>query len=310
MQLALMTEPQVGGSYDRLVELARWAEAEGLDAFARSDHYLDQDRSAPVTDALTSLAGLARETTRIQLVVLVTPLTFRHPGVIAKTAATIDEMSGGRFALGVGTGWMAREHEAFGIPLPPLDERFSRLYETLAYLRAAFRGKEGFTGRHYRLAPVDVLPRPTGRLPIIVGGSGMRKTPTFAGRFADEYNMFVTDRETLSRRLEVMREAAADAGRDPDEILVSFAGPAVVAEDPAAYRELLARRAARRNMTPAEYAELLVSRNIPHGAPDQAAATLAGLAAMGVGRYYIQEYRALDEIDTEALGVVVRALRG
>ena len=102
MELGLMVEPQVGGSYARLCELAVWAERQGLDAFARSDHYLDMERSAPSTDALTTFGGLAEVTDTIQLVVLVTPLTFRHPAVIAKTATTLDEMTGGRFALGVG----------------------------------------------------------------------------------------------------------------------------------------------------------------------------------------------------------------
>ncbi len=310
MELGLMVEPQVGGSYERLLELVRWAESQGLDAFARSDHYLDQDRSAPVTDALTSLGGLARETERIQLVVLVTPLTFRHPGVIAKTATTIDEMSGGRFALGVGTGWMEQEHEAFGIPLPDLRERFSRLYETLAYLRAAFWSTEGFTGRHYRLAPMEVLPRPTGPLPIIVGGSGMNKTPTFAGRFADEYNMFVTDADTLDRRLEVMRRAAVEAGRDPDAIKISFAGPAIVAETEAGYEALLARRAAARGVSVPEYVSLLEERNIPRGTPERAAASIGALAEIGVDRYYVQEYKSLDDIDTGALAGVFAALRG
>ena len=205
MDLGLMVEPQVGGTYQRLLELARWSEAQGLTAFARSDHYLNGSESAHATDALTSLAGLARETERIELVSLVSPLTFRHPAVMAKSAATIDEMSGGRFALGIGTGWMEDEHEAFGIELYSLRERFSRLFETLSYVRAAFSGTEGYNGRHYDLASgIDVLPRPLN-VPIVIGGQGMQKTPALAGRFADEYNMFATDTETIETRLEVMR---------------------------------------------------------------------------------------------------------
>jgi len=308
MQLGLMTEPQAGGTYERLLELARWAEANGLDAFARSDHYLDGERSAPTTDALTSLAGLARETSRIQLVVLVTPLTFRHPAIIAKTAATIDEMSGGRFALGIGTGWMEEEHEAFGIPLPDLRERFSRLYETLAYVRAAFDGSGGFRGRHYELAPIDVLPRPTGPLPIVVGGGGMRRTPTIAGRFADEYDMFVTDAATIRRRIETMQEAATAAGRDPATIRVSVMGPAVVAETDAEYQRLLADRAAKRGISVPEYVQLLEERNVPRGTAGQAREILAGLEDLGVDRYYIQRYAPLETIDTERLTAVAGIL--
>ncbi len=201
MELGLMVEPQFGGSYQRLLELARWSEEQGLDAFARSDHYLNGEESAHATDALTSFGGLASETERIELVSLVSPLTFRHPGVLAKTAATLDEMSGGRFALGIGTGWMEAEHDAFGIELYTLREGFSRLFETLSYVRAAFAGTEGFSGRHYDLAAgFEVLPRPVN-VPIVVGGSGMKKTPTMAGRFADEYNMFATDTETIEKRI-------------------------------------------------------------------------------------------------------------
>ena len=198
MEFGLMVEPQVGGSYAELRDLARWAEGQGLDAFARSDHFLNQEEPAPSTDALTTYGGLAEATDSIRLVVLVTPLTFRHPAVIAKTAATLDEMSGGRFVLGVGTGWMQSEHDAFGLDLPPLAERFDRLGETLAYLRAAFTSNEGFGGQYYHLAPIDVLPRPTD-LPIVVGGGGPKKTPTYAGRFADEIQSLVCRRYGLRK---------------------------------------------------------------------------------------------------------------
>ncbi len=308
LEFGLMVEPQAGGSYARLLDLARWAERRGLTVFARSDHYRDGDRSAPVTDALTSLAGLARETRRIRLAVLVTPATFRHPAVLAKTAATLAEMSAGRFSLGVGTGWMAQEHEAFGIELPGLRERFSRLYETLAYLRAAFAGDSGYRGRHYTLQPGDVLPRPAGRLPIIVGGSGMRKTPTFAGRFADEYDMFVCDRDTLRRRLAVMRAAAVEAGRDPEAILVSFVTSAVVAPTEREYAALVAERAAARRLDPEEYAAMLAARDVPRGTPERAAAIVAGWGAAGVGRVYLQVYRPLEEIDTGELSFLFDAL--
>jgi alkanesulfonate monooxygenase SsuD/methylene tetrahydromethanopterin reductase-like flavin-dependent oxidoreductase (luciferase family) len=309
MELGLMVEPQVGGSYTRLREIAVWAEEQGLDAFARSDHYLDQERSAPATDALTTFGGLAEATESIQLVVLVTPLTFRHPAVIAKTATTLDEMTGGRFALGIGTGWMQGEHDMLGMELPALGERFDRFNETLSYLRAAFDTNDGFTGDHYNLAAIEVLPHPVN-VPIVIGGSGMKKTPTYAGRFADEYNMFVTDRETLGRRLAVMRSAAANAGREPDAVKVSFVGPTVVADTAAEYATLLAERGSKRDMSASDYETFLAERNIPRGTPDQAAAVISELESMGVGRFYVQEYAHLDDVDTSELTPVFRALRG
>ena len=310
MELGLMVEPQVGGSYQQLLELARWSEEQGLDAFARSDHYLNGEQSAHATDALTSLAGLARETERIELVSLVSPLTFRHPAVLAKTAATLDEMSGGRFALGIGTGWMEAEHEAFGIDLYTLRERFSRLFETLSYVRAAFTGTEGFSGRHYHLAPgFEVLPRPVN-VPIVVGGSGMKKTPTMAGRFADEYNMFATDTETIERRIEVMRNAATAADRDPEDIRISVSGPAMVAETEDDYRALLEERGAKRDMTADEYEAFLAERNIPRGTLETVVDAVDVFAGIGVSRFYLQEYAALDEVDSGRIGPIIKALRG
>ena len=308
MDLGLMVEPQVGGSYAELRDLARWAEDQGIDAFARSDHFLDQEDSAPSTDALTTYGGLAEATGSIQLVVLVTPLTFRHPAVIAKTAATLDDMSSGRFALGVGTGWMQSEHDSFGLDLPPLVERFDRLGETLSYLRAAFNSNEGFAGRYYHLDPIDVLPRPTN-LRIVVGGGGPKKTPTYAGQFADEYNLFVTDRSTLDQRIDVMRSAAAAAGRSPNAVEVSLAGPVVVAPDEGSYRAMLERRGARRDQTADEYEAFLEELNVPHGTPDGARASLEVLKSIGISRYYVQEYRSLASIDTFALGRAFSILR-
>ena len=308
MEFGLMVEPQVGGSYSELRDLARWAEDQGIDAFARSDHFLNQDASAPSTDALTTYGGLAEATHSIQLVVLVTPLTFRHPAVIAKTAATLDEMSGGRFALGVGTGWMQSEHDAFGLDLPPLAERFDRLGETLAYVHAAFTSNEGFEGRYYHLDPIDVLPRPAS-VPIVVGGSGPKKTPTYAGQFADEYNLFVTDRATLDERIGAMRSAATAAGRSADAVKVSLAGPVVVAPDEASYRAMLERRGARRGQTADEYEAFLEDHNVPHGTPDGARASIQELLSIGIGRYYVQEYRDLASIDTSTLARSYSILR-
>ena len=303
-----MVEPQVGGSYARLRELARWAESIDLDAFARSDHFLDQERSAPATDALTTYGGLAERTDRIQLVVLVTPLTFRHPAIIAKTATTLDEMSGGRFALGIGTGWMQSEHDAFGLDLPLLGERFDRFFETLSYVRAAFGSNQGFVGKYYQLDPIEVLPHPIN-VPIVVGGGGPKKTPSYAGRFADEYNLFVTDSETLRQRLDVMRAAAIESGRSPDAVRVSFAGPAVVAPREDSYRTMLETRGARRNLSADEYEAFLVEHNIPHGTPDAARASVAALEDLGVSRYYVQEYRDLADVDTNSLETVFGILR-
>lgn len=309
MELGLMVEPQMGGTYQQLLDLAQWAEAAGLDSFARSDHYLNMTHPEHATDALTSFGGLARETTTINLTVLVTPLTFRHPGVIAKTAGTLHEMSGGRFELGVGTGWMEAEHEAFAIDLPPLGERFDRFEDALGYLWAAFGRTSGpHGGPHFRLADIEVLPRVGEHTPIIIGGSGMKRTPTLAGRFADEYNMFATDRATLDERLAVMRRSAVAAGRDPDAIKISMAVSPMSGRDKADYAERLAASAGSRGMRPDEYARMLTDRGVPHGTVDHVAEAITAWTTWGVDRVYLQQFEPLATIDVDRVGEIVQAL--
>ena len=311
MEFAVMVEPQLGGSYADLLGSARAAEQAGYTSIARSDHYLAGESSVPATEALSTIAGLARETETIRLAVLVTPLTFRHPAVIAKTAATLDEMSGGRFELGIGTGWMESEHRVFGIDLPAMRTRFSLLFETLAYVHAAFgRSKGGYQGRHHRLEDVTVLPQPDGSLPIVVGGMGMNKTPTLAGRFADEYNIFACDAETLRTRVDVMRRTAQELERDPDEVKVSVMSTAVIGADDAEYREALATAAAVGYKEPAELEEELRERRVLHGTYDRAAEQVAQYGSEGVGRVYIQHFDPLDELDTGDIARQLQGIRG
>src|SRR5690606_7534909 len=147
----------------------------------------------------------------------VSPLTFRHPAVHLKAGVTLDHMTGGRFSLGVGTGWMELEHESFGLELHPLGERFDRLEETLQYIRAGIgESGSGFTGTHYRLAAFTPRPVPVN-LRLVVGGGGPTRTPQLAGRFADEFNAFPSAAE-FAGRIETCREAARAAGRDPTTI--------------------------------------------------------------------------------------------
>jgi alkanesulfonate monooxygenase SsuD/methylene tetrahydromethanopterin reductase-like flavin-dependent oxidoreductase (luciferase family) len=296
MRFSLMTEPQLGGTYDDILAAARWAERNGMKSFARSDHYYSgRDPKPPATDALTTLAGLARETSTIRLAVLVTPVTFRHPSVIAKTAATLDQMSGGRFDLGVGTGWMEAEHQAFGIPFPDWSERFDRLTEALDYLSEAFAGAEAaYEGRYYTL-DADVEPRPSG-LRMIVGGTGKLRTPTLAGIRADEYNHIVAPAADVAPKIDVMRRAAESAGRDPAAIEVSVMGGVLVGRDESEYRDNLRRRAAERDIEPSELEQRLHNAGVPLGFGDQLKGRLAELAAIGVDTYYLQ-WIPTDDLD-------------
>jgi alkanesulfonate monooxygenase SsuD/methylene tetrahydromethanopterin reductase-like flavin-dependent oxidoreductase (luciferase family) len=292
MKFALMTEPQLGGTYAQLSAAAHLAEKVGFETFARSDHfYWTGDKPEAATEAFASLGGLARETKAIRLTVLVSPITFRHPSVIAKAAATLDQMSEGRFDLGVGTGWMDAEHERYGIPFPPWRERFDRLEEGLHYLRAAFSGEE-FGGRYYRTT-ADSLPRPTG-LRLIVGGSGPERTPALAGRFADEYNHFVNRADVIAPKVERMREAAINSERDPAAIVVSVMGPAVVAETEDELGRLLAEGASMRKIEVPELRKRWDGNGVPYGTIDQVQEKLASLADVGVSKYYLQWLRLED----------------
>ncbi|MGH8957489.1 MAG: LLM class flavin-dependent oxidoreductase [Acidimicrobiia bacterium] len=294
MRFALMTEPQLGGTYAQLSAAARQAETGGFETFARSDHfYWTGEQPAAATEAFASLGGLARETNTIRLTVLVSPITFRHPAVIAKAAATLDEMSNGRFDLGVGTGWMEAEHESYGIPFPPWRERFQRLEEALEYLRAAFSGNE-FSGRFYQTT-ADSLPRPT-KLRLIVGGSGPEKTPALAGRFADEYNHFVNRAEVIAPKVARMKAAATEAGRDPALIVVSVMGPAVVAEDESELDRLLNDAAKIRRIDVPELRQRWETNGVPYGTVDQVQEKLASLSEIGVSKYYLQ-WLALSDSD-------------
>src|ERR671912_1560448 len=224
VDLRIFTEPQQGASYDQLLRLARASEDAGFDGFFRSDHYLaigDVDGLPGPTDAWITLAGLARETSRIRLGTLVTAATFRLPGPLAIAVAQVDRMSGGRVELGLGAGWYEAEHKAYGIPFPPLGERFDRLEEQLAVLRGIWSTPAGSTfdhdGPHYpvRGNPGLVAPKQDGGVPLIIGGSGKRRTPALAARHAAEFNAPFSSVEATGRLFARVDEACREHGRDP-----------------------------------------------------------------------------------------------
>ncbi|MFI6515942.1 LLM class F420-dependent oxidoreductase [Spirillospora sp. NPDC050679] len=198
MRLRIFTEPQQGASYETLLAVAKAAEDLDFDAFYRSDHYLKMGEVSGEpgpTDAWITLAGLARETSRIRLGTLMTAATFRLPGPLAISVAQVDRMSGGRVDFGLGTGWFEQEHTAYGIPFPSLNERFERLEEQLQIVTGLWRTPAGetfdFDGAHYTLKDSPALPkpaRPEGP-PILIGGFGAKRTPRLAATYADEYNV-------------------------------------------------------------------------------------------------------------------------
>jgi len=232
MQLRIFTEPQEGATYDQLLQVAKVTEETGFDAFFRSDHVMkifSPTHGPGPSDAWITLAGLARETRRIRLGTLVTPITFRLPGPLAITVAGVDAMSGGRIELGLGTGWYDDEHHAYGIPYPPMGERFDRFEEQLAIVTGLWTTPEGETfshdGVHYQLTDSPALPKPVQRPrpPIIIGGGGAKRTPRLAAQYADEFNLPFSPLDGFRAQRDRVRAACEAIGRDPDSMIFSAA---------------------------------------------------------------------------------------
>jgi F420-dependent oxidoreductase-like protein len=298
--LRVFTEPQMGATYDDLLAVARRTEETGFDAFFRSDHYLTMggDGLPGPTDAWVTLAGLARETSRIRLGTLMTAGTFRLPGPLAISVAQVDQMSGGRVELGIGAGWFEAEHTAYGIPFPSLGERFDRYEEQLAVITGLWNTPAGesfhFAGEHYRISGSPALPKPVqeGGIPVLVGGAGRRRTPRLAARYAGEFNVPFLSAADNARLFGGVREACAEAGRDPASMICSSALVLCVGKDEAE----LARRAAAIGRGVDELREHGVA-----GTPAEAVDVLGRYAEAGAERVYLQ---VLDLSDLDHLDLV------
>jgi F420-dependent oxidoreductase-like protein len=300
VQLRIFTEPQMGATYDDLLAVARRTEDTGFDAFFRSDHYLTMggDGLPGPTDAWVTLAGLARETSRIRLGTLMTAATFRLPGPLAISVAQVDQMSGGRVELGIGAGWFEAEHTAYGIPFPSLGERFDRYEEQLTVITGLWNTSVGetfdFKGTHYRLSGSPALPKPVQDvgIPIIVGGAGRKRTPRLAARYADEFNVPFASVEDNIRLFAGVRQACEEAGRDPASLVFSSALVLCVGKDEAE----LARRAAAIGREVDELREHGVA-----GTPAEAVDILGRYGEAGAERVYLQ---VLDLADLDHLDLV------
>ncbi len=300
MELRIFTEPQQGASYGDLLAVARQAEACGYGAFFRSDHYLvmgEGDGLPGPTDAWITLAGIARETTTIRLGTLVTAATFRLPGPLAITVAQVDAMSGGRVELGLGTGWYEAEHAAYGIPFPPLGERFARLEEQLEILTGLWSTPTGATfdhvGEHYTLTAAPGLPKPAQNpFPVIVGGTGASRTPALAARFAAEYNVAFSSLESTTAAFGRGRAACTVAGRAPASLVLSAAQVLCCGRDEAE----IARRATAIGRDVAE-----LRTNGMAGTPRELIEKAARFTEAGAARMYLQ---VLDLSDLEHLELV------
>ena len=301
MRFRVFTEPQQGATYDDQLAVAQATEKLGFDAFFRSDHYLAMggDGYPGPTDAWTTLAGLARETERIRLGTLVSSVTYRPPGILAIQVAQVDQMSHGRVELGLGTGWFAEEHAAYGIPFPA--KRFGMLEEQLEIVTGLWSTPLGerysFTGQHYELVDSPALPKPTQtRIPVIVGGGGAKRTPAMAARFATEFNLPFPDFADIPAKYAGVREACEAIERDPNELVYSAALVVATGADESEFTP----RAAAIGREPAELRE--------HGLAGTASEVVdrpGALEADGVECVYLQ---VLDLADLDHLDFIAREI--
>jgi len=300
MRYALMTEPQQGYSYQDIVDAANTAKAAGFDAYFRSDHYssVPGEAGQPATDCWTTLAGLVRDTSGINVGSMVSPVTFRIPGSFAKVVATVVEMAGDdRVEMGIGAGWNEGEHAALGIPYPDTVERVDRMEEELAILRGLWDGPDGwsFDGEHYQVR--DALFRPRGPRPnLIVGGVGRPRSVRLGAQYADEYNISSSNPAEVRTIMARLDAACDELERDPRTLKRSVMAGVLVGRDEADFAD---RR--RRQITvfgddaegAAEWMEERKDRWIL-GTPDEARARIAEYEATGIDRLLFQDFLPQD----------------
>jgi F420-dependent oxidoreductase-like protein len=316
VRYALMSEPQQGLSYDEILALAGTAEEAGFEAYFRSDHYASFPGQAglPTTDAWATLAGLARDTSRISLGTLVSPVTFRLPGNLAKVVATVAEMSGGRVEVGLGAGWNELEHRQLGLPYPSTSERFDMLEEQLALLHGLWTEPDGWSyrGAHWQVDDALFYPKPTApigrRHPnLIIGGNGRPRMAALVARYADEFNLTSAAVDRAGPAYERVRAACAAIDRDPDELTYSAMVGVLVGRDEAEVRRRVDDlMRAFGWLGGAESEEWFSERRARwiFGTPDQARARAAEFAAAGVQRLMLQDFLPRDLEMVRLLGEV------
>jgi F420-dependent oxidoreductase-like protein len=299
MDARIFTEPQQGASYDDLLAVALAGEKAGFNAFFRSDHWLkmgDGDGLPGPTDSWVTLGGLARDTSTIRLGTLVTSATFRLPGVLATQVAQVDQMSGGRVELGLGAGWYEAEHTAYGIPFPPLGERFEVLNEQLEIITGLWGTPEGdnydFAGKHFNLKDSPALPKPTQqKIPVVIGGGGKKKTPALAAKYASEFNLGMATVDRFTAQRDRVATACEAIDRDPDELTYSLWLVVACGKNDAE----VARRAGHLGRS----VENVTTEGLG-GTPDQIIEKLNTYKAAGCDRIYFQ-FLDLSDLDQLAL---------
>lgn len=307
-----MVEGQEGVTWDEWTALAAACEGSGLEGLFRSDHYLSVigRRERQSLDALATLSAIAALTKRIRLGTLVSPVTFRHPSVLAKAMATIDHVSGGRVELGLGAGWNEPEHAAYGLEFPALGVRMAMLEEQVEIVHRVWtEGSVTFAGRHYRLDGCPALPKPVQqpRPPILLGGMAGPRSVALAVRFADEYNTLLASVDDCRERRAVLTRACEAAGRDPASLPLSLMATCAVGED---HADVLRRvRGILEGWGAGEEDPEAVLAERGHrwiaGTPEEVVERLGALREAGVTRVYLQHLVPADTAMVELVGEAV-----
>lgn len=315
MRFALMSEPQQGLAYTDILALARTAEEAGFETYFRSDHYASfpGGTGLPTTDAWATLAGLARETTRIGLGTLVSPVTFRLPGNLAKVVTTVDEMSGGRVELGLGAGWNGVEHAQHGLPFPDTRERFDMLEEQLAIVHGLWTEPAGWSyhGRFWQVDDANFAPRPVTRPGhrhpnLILGGHGGPRLVALVARYADELNISSETPAEVAKGYERLRVACVAAGRDPLSVTRSAMTGVLVGRDEDEVKLRVTTLMAGLGAS-GSAEDWLAERRARWilGTPDEARARLNEFEAAGVERLMLQTFLPRDLEMVRLLGEVL-----
>jgi len=221
--------------WDELLDICRHAEATGWDGIWYADHFMPnaEDNSGPTSEAWTTIAALAVSVPRVRIGTLVSGNTYRHPAVLAKMAANVDLMSGGRLVLGLGSGWQENEHAAYGIEFSTVGGRLRRLDEACQVILSLFENATSdFEGKYYQLKAAPLAPKPERRPPLLIGGGGEKVTMRIAAQYADEWNVWGTP-EMLRQKVGVLDQHCRDLGRDPKSLKRSAQAMVAITEDPA-----------------------------------------------------------------------------
>jgi F420-dependent oxidoreductase-like protein len=308
MRFALMTEPQQGLSYDEILAIARAAESAGLEAFFRSDHYASFPGGSgkPTTDAWATLAGLARETSTIRLGTLVSPVTFRIPGNLAKLIQTVDEMSGGRIEAGFGAGWNADEHAQLGIPFPDIGERYDMLTEQMAIIHGLWTEPDGWSydGEHWQVRGAmrhGEIARGGRKHPhILFGGKGGPRLAGLVARYGDEFNLNSASPDDAPEAYARVRAACEEIGRDPNEVVYSAMTGVLVAETEGDLRARVADLLSALGQGETDGDAWLAERRRRWimGTPDEAHERVQAFQERGTQRIMLQDFlpRDLDHV--------------